>query len=281
MKKIILGCFTVSLCLCVINLPVFAAVTLEQKWQAVDLKTPESVLVYRDGKKAFLLVSQVDGEPTAKDGQGGIAKIALNGEVDALDWVTGLNAPKGMAYVDDKLYVADIDTLVEINLKSAEVINRYPVPGATFLNDVTVDSKGVVYVTDTQTQKIHQLQNGQVTEVLSKVVSANGIKAIGSNLIVGAGKQLILVDKQKNQLPIASGFAQDIDGVEPVGKGNFIVSCWPGLIYYVYLDGKIELLLDSQAEKINTADIGFDSTTNLLFVPNFFKNTVTAYTLNQ
>jgi hypothetical protein len=62
-------------------------------------------------------------------------------------------------------------------------------------------------------------------------------------------------------------------------RGEFIVSCWAGLVYYVYSDGKIELLIDSRSEKINTADIGFDPNTKRVFVPNFFKNSVTAYQL--
>lgn len=282
MKSIKIGVFSVIvLSLGVLSSIAFAKPTLEQQWSTEGLKTPESVLVYRDGRKVTLFVSQIDGDPSAADGQGGIAKLSIDGGLDEPEWVVGLHAPKGMAYFEEKLYVADINTLVEINLKSGEIINRYPVPSAIFLNDVTVDNKGIVFVSDTQTQKIYRLQNGVVDEFIPKVSAANGLKSIGSNLVVGAGKQLLLIDKQKNQLPIATGFAQDIDGVEPIGKGNFIVSCWPGLIYFVYVDGKIELLLDSQAEKMNTADIGFDAATNQIFVPNFFKNSVTAYKLTE
>lgn len=259
------------------SLDSIAAPSLVQVWHAEGLKTPESVLLYREGKKTFLLVSQIDGDPSTVDWQGGIAKLSLNGEVDNLDWIVGLNAPKGMAYQGDTLYVADIDTVVVISIKSGTVVKRIPVPGAKFLNDVTVDTKGAIYVTDTQTQKVHKLHNGVVEEYVSKLAAPNGIKSIGSNLVVGSGKQLLLLDGQKNQLPVAVGFAQDIDGIEPIGKGNFIVSCWAGLLYFVQVDGKIELLVDSQLEKINTADIGYDSETKLLFVPNFFKDSVTAY----
>lgn len=254
---------------------------LEKLWLTEGLNVPESVLVHRVGKTNFLLVSQIDGDPSEKDGKGGIAKMDLDGDVDKLDWVTGLNAPKGMAYFDGKLYVADINEIVVINLKSAEIEKKIIVPGALFLNDVAIDSKGTVYVSDTKTAKIHRYQNDLLDEYLTKVDSANGLKAIGSNVIVGAGTQLYLVDKSKNRLQIATGFAQGIDGVESVAKGDFLVSCWPGLIYYVHLDGKLDLLLDSQKEGINTADIGFDSVTQTVFVPNFAKNSVTAYKLNM
>jgi DNA-binding beta-propeller fold protein YncE len=254
---------------------------LEKLWLTEGLNVPESVLVYRVGKANFLLISQIDGDPSEKDGKGGIAKMDLDGDMDEVNWVTGLNAPKGMAYFDGKLYVADINEIVVINIKSAEVEKKIIVPGAQFLNDVAVDSKGTVYVSDTKTAKIHRYQNNLLDEYLTKADSANGLQAIGSNLIVGAGKHLYLVDKNKNQLQIATGFAQAIDGVESIAKGDFLVSCWPGLIYYVHLDGKLDLLLDSQKEGINTADIGFDSVTQTVFVPNFTKNSVTAYKLNM
>lgn len=251
--------------------------TLEKLWLTEGLSVPESVLVYRNGKSNFLFVSQIDGDPSAMDGKGGIAKMTLGGEIDDLNWVTGLNAPKGMAVFDGKLYVADINQLVVINIKSAEIEKKIIIPGAQFLNDVAVDLKGTVYISDTKTNKVHRYQKDLLDDYVVKAESANGLKMIGSNLIVGAGTHLFLIDKSKNRLQIAAGFAQAIDGIESIGKGDFLVSCWPGLIYYVHLDGKLDLLIDSQKEGINTADIGFDSTTETLFVPNFAKNSVTAY----
>jgi len=251
--------------------------TLEKLWLTEGLSVPESVLVYRNGKSNFLFVSQIDGDPSAMDAKGGIAKMSLSGEIDDLNWVTGLNAPKGMAVFEGKLYVADINQLVIINIKSAEIEKKIIIPGAQFLNDVAVDAKGAVYISDTKTNKVHRYEKDLLDDYVVKAESANGLKVIGSNLIVGAGTHLFLIDKSKNRLQIAAGFAQGIDGIESIGKGDFLVSCWPGLIYYVHLDGKLDLLIDSQKEGINTADIGFDSVTQTLFVPNFAKNSVTAY----
>lgn len=250
---------------------------LEKLWLTEGLSVPESVLVYRNGKANFLFVSQIDGDPSAIDGKGGIAKMTLGGAIDDLNWVTGLNAPKGMGVFEGKLYVADINQLVIINIKSAEIEKKIIIPGAQFLNDVAIDSKGAVYISDTKTNKVYRYEKELLDDYVVKAESANGLKVIGPNLIVGAGTHLFLIDKSKNRLQIAAGFAQAIDGIESVGKGDFLVSCWPGLIYYVHLDGKIELLLDSQKEGINTADIGFDSVTQTVFVPNFSKNSVTAY----
>ncbi|WP_189415321.1 GTP-binding protein [Cellvibrio zantedeschiae] len=251
--------------------------TLEKLWLAEGLNIPESVLVYRNGKTNFLFVSQINGDASTVDGNGSIARLTLDGEVDEPNWVTGLNAPKGMGVFEGKLYVSDINEIVVIDIKSAQIEKRLVVPGAVFLNDIAIDAKGTLYVSDTRTNKVHRYEKGLLDDYLVKVESANGLKVIGPNLVVGAGTHLYLVDKSKNRLQIAAGFAQGIDGIESIGKGDFLVSCWAGLLYYVHLNGKMDLLIDSQKEGINTADIGFDSQTQTVFVPNFAKNSVTAY----
>lgn len=256
-----------------------ASKQLEPLWQADDLPTPESVLHVADKKAPFLFVSLIDGQGDQADGKGGIAKLTINGKVIDKDWISGLNAPKGMAIHDNHLYVADITELVIIDIKKQKVTQKIPVEDAVFLNDVTVNSSGVVYVSDTRTNKVHRYQQGKIDTYLENVTSANGLKALGSSLVVGAGPELLMVDADKNRQVIAKGFESGIDGIEMTKAGEFIVSCWVGLVYYVHSNGRLELLIDSREEKINTADIGYDQVTQQLFVPNFFKNTVTAYQL--
>lgn len=261
-------------------LPALAQHKLEQLWLSPDLPTPESVLYVADKKVSYLFVALIDGQGDAVDGKGGIAKLATDGSVIDKEWFTGLNAPKGMAMYKNRLYVADITELVVIDIKKQRLIKKIPIEGSVFLNDVTVNSSGVVFVSDTRTNKVHRIEQDEPVVYLENMTSANGLKVYGSNLIVGAGKELLLVGADKKPLVLAKGFAQGIDGIEMLAKrGEFIVSCWPGLVYYVHSDGKIELLIDSQEQKINTADIGYDPNTNQVFVPNFFKNSVTAYQL--
>jgi hypothetical protein len=253
--------------------------SLEQIWQTPDLPTPESVLYVVDKKDTYLFVSLIDGEGNVVDGKGGIAKLSTEGEVIDAEWITGLNAPKGMAIYNHLLYVADLTEVVVVDIKKQSIVKKIPVADSVFLNDVTINSSGIVFVSDTRTNKVHRIENDASSVYLENTASANGLKVFGSNLIVGAGKELLLVGADKKPLVLAKGFAQGIDGIEMTARGEFIVSCWPGLVYYVYSDGRIEQLIDSQAEKINTADIGFDPNTRQVFIPNFFKNTVTAYQL--
>src|SRR5262245_62784665 len=59
------------------------------------LKMPESVLY--DGGNKVLYVSNIEGtDPWGKDGQGSIGKVGVDGKIIKVDWVTGLNAPKGL-----------------------------------------------------------------------------------------------------------------------------------------------------------------------------------------
>ena len=134
------------------------AAGLTQVWEATGLKQPESA-VY-DPAKDTIYVSNVNGEPVGKDGNGFVSKLSPDGKVTELEWAKGLDAPKGMALVGDTLYVADIDTLVAIDTASGEVKQRYPAPGAKLLNDVTADSQGRVYVTDLLTNSIWRLEGG-------------------------------------------------------------------------------------------------------------------------
>src|SRR5690606_24784704 len=163
------------------------SVTLAKQWSTKDLRTPESVLVHKTGTDKYLLVSEIEGDGAALDGKGGIAKLSMSGEILDQDWVRGLNAPKGMAVHKQKLYVADVNELVVIDVASQKIEAKIHVPDSVFLNDVAVDEKGVVYVSDTRTNKIHRFVNNKPEVFLENIASANGLYTSGKNLIIGAG----------------------------------------------------------------------------------------------
>ena len=72
---------------------------------------------------------------------------------------------------------------------------------------------------------------------------------------------------------------EGIDGIEPVGNGDFILTAWVGYIFYVTAAGSVETLLDTHLEKKNTADIGYDTAKRIVYVPTFNAKTVVAYML--
>jgi len=70
------------------------------------------------------------------------------------------------------------------------------------------------------------------------------------------------------------------DGIVRYGD-DLLVSNWNGQVYHVTMDGVVTLLLDSQEAKLNAADIEVIADKNLLLVPTFFGNGVTAYELKE
>jgi len=261
-----------------LSLNVSAQHKLEKIWETDSIiNMPESVLP--DTKAGVVYVAIMGNSADAKDGIGSIGKLGLDGKVINLDWVSGLNSPKGMAIFKNKLYVADITDLVVIDIPKGKVERSIPVSGAAFLNDVTVSDKGIVYVSDSRTKKIHRIVDNKEEVYMENIDGVNGLKAVGDLLyIAGGGKKLLKADADKNLVNVAS-MPQGGDGIEPIGNGDFVFSAWGGYIYYVYADGRNELLLDTHLEKINTADIGYDPVKRIVYVPTFFKKSVMAYQL--
>jgi hypothetical protein len=72
------------------------AQSLTKLWTTGDgIKTPESVLFDAVSNKIF--VSNINGQPSDKDGNGFTSMLDADGKIIKLDWITGLNAPKGQA----------------------------------------------------------------------------------------------------------------------------------------------------------------------------------------
>lgn len=252
--------------------------SLTQLWATeATLPVPESVLYSASGK--VLYVAQIDGKAGEKDGKGGVAKVGLDGKIIAHDWVTGLNAPKGMGVHGSKLYVADLTEVVEIDIKSGKILKKHEIEGAKFLNDVSIDSKGTIYVSDTETKKVHTIKDGKVSTFLEDLTRPNGVLAVGTDVLVADAGTLKKVSPNKQVTSIAEGMDKSTDGIEQVKPGEYLVSCWAGVVYYVKSDGTTEKLLDTTADKSNAADIGYDPVKKIVYVPTFMKNSVVAYQL--
>ncbi|MBE9460636.1 ATP/GTP-binding protein [Dyadobacter subterraneus] len=259
-------------------LSVQAQNTLTEIWATEGtIPVPESVF-YSEGDK-ILYVAQIDGKSGEKDGKGAIGKVGLDGKVIDLNWVSGLNAPKGMGKLGSKFYVADVTDIVEIDFKSGKILQKYPVEGSKFLNDLTTDSKGNIYVSDSDTHKVHLLKDGKVSTYYETLTRPNGLLSIGTDLLILDSGSLIKLDANKKPTTLAEGLDKSTDGIMEVKPGEYIVSCWAGAIYYVKSDGSKELMLDTKAAGSNTADIGYDAKKKIVYVPTFLKNSVVAYQL--
>lgn len=252
--------------------------SLQKKWETDStLKVPESVLF--DAGNQVLYVSNIDGKPDEKDGKGSIGKVDLDGKIIATDWVSGLNAPKGMALINNMLWVADVDELACINIKSGRIVQHVKIAGAQFLNDVAADSKGTIYVSDSKTKKVHMVVKGRSTVLLDNLKGPNGVLVYNNEVYVLDDGVLYKVGKGKLLIKLAGGLDGHTDGLENVQGNDFLVSGWMGVIYYVKGDGSVEKMLDTREQKVNSADIGYDAKNRIVYVPTFLKNSIVAYDL--
>jgi hypothetical protein len=251
--------------------------TLEKLWQTDSIvAVPESVLA--DPANNVLYISLIDGAPWEADGKGGVGKLSPDGKNYNGSWITGLNAPKGLGKYGNRLYVADISVVVVIDIAKGAIEKKIPVPGAEGLNDITVDSKGIVYVSDSRKGNIHRIENDVPSLYFDNKPGVNGLKAIGTDLYIFNSKTFEKADAQKNITKITE-LESGGDGIEPVGNGDFILTIWGGYIFYAYADGKKDLMLDTHLEKKNTADIGYDPAKRIVYVPTFNAKTIVAYRL--
>jgi len=256
-------------------------IKLVKAWETdTTLRTPESVLY--DGKNT-LYVANIDGKPDGLDGSGFISKVSLDGKIENLRWTSGLNAPKGMGIYKKRLYVTDVYRLVAINIENGQAEKTWDaVDKGAFLNDVTVDKEGTVYVSDNRSDKLYRLKDDKWEVLINGggLNSPNGLLATRKGeLMIGSTKigALCRLDlNTETATPIADGMG-NTDGIVSDGKGNYFVSDWNGRIFHIGADGTKEQLLDTRADKVNSADIEYVVKKKLLVVPTFFKNSLVAY----
>jgi sugar lactone lactonase YvrE len=228
-----------------------------QAWRAQGFDRPESVVF--DDARNVLYLSNVGQEGIEKNGQGYISKLAPDGKVTEAQWVTGLNAPKGMALHEDRLYVSDIDRLVVIDIDSGEIAGTYDAPEAKFLNDVTIDGAGRVFVSDMRGNAIYLFDGNEFSVWLEEegLMQPNGLLAEEDRLVVAAWGQgegegatlghLLTVDYDAKSIEsLGDGTpVGNLDGIESDGDGNYLVTDWlAGALYRIEPSGAAEQLLD-------------------------------------
>lgn len=252
---------------------------LTKLWETDTIfRTPESVLF--DGKGKRLFVSNIDGAAAEKDGKGFISIVGLDGKPISLEWIKGLNAPKGMGIYKNKLYVADLTELVVIDIKQGTIIEKIPVEGAVFLNDIVIDNKGIVFISDTRSFNIYQYDQERVSVTMRNLKRPNGLLMNEKDLLILDNGSLLALNLNGQLLQLMEGMDPSTDGIERVKADEYIVSAWEGVIYYVVANKTKEILLDTRKEKKNTADIGYDAKNRVLYVPTFYGNKLVAYKLD-
>lgn len=253
---------------------------LVKLWETkAGLKTPESVLF--DPGANVIYVSNINEGPWLKDGNGFLSKLSPQGEIVALEWVKGLSAPKGMGVHGGRLYVTDVDELVEVDIAQALILKRYGHPQAQHLNDVAVGPDGAVYVSDSAGRAVYTLKQGKLEALIEsdEVAKTNGLWVKDGELLCGRADRMVAVDLESKAVRPFVPDTGSIDGIAPVGDGSYVISDWGGKVQQVAPGKPGRVLLDTTPDKVNAADIDFVVKDRTLLVPTFFANKVMAYRL--
>ncbi|MEM6651161.1 MAG: hypothetical protein AAGA72_18095 [Pseudomonadota bacterium] len=249
-------------------------IQLEKVWVAEGFTEPEGVAV--DGEILYIS-NMVGADASQKDGAGWISKLSLNGELITEKWVDGLHAPKGMAVHQGKLYVSDVDAFHIIDIATAQIQHTYPVDGAQFLNDITV-WQDEVYMSDSRTARIFRIDANGYSEWLTdpQLTGVNGLTADGNRLLIAAMESGALLETTDGVAlkTLATGMKNG-DGIAVLDNGGYLVSSWPGQIWYASTQGEVTKLFDTEAAPMSQNDL--TRVGDLIIVPSKVPNIVTAW----
>ncbi len=261
-------------------------------------RTPESVTY--DEKRDVLYVSNfnIRGGFLQGDNQSFdefISRVNTNGEIEQLEWVTGLNAPTGMSVFEDTLYVVERNTLVEINIEAAQIANRYRIPGARFVNDVEFDGNGIGYISDNDQNAsvtIYRFADGVIGPWINRnqIYRTNGL-CLDQDMLIGCDfnsmylKGVRLSDGQIENMAYLGATGIIYDGLRVVDENSYITSDWTSNVCLVYKPGAVRRILDLSTmnpiagSMVNCADIEYIPQKKLLIIPTFNDHRLLAYEL--
>jgi len=269
-----------------LSLCLYSQFTIEPQWASGKIfKIPESVLY--DEENDCLYVSNINGNPGEKDGNGFISKLKTDGTIIELHLIDGLDAPKGSAVWNGKLYVSDIDKLVKIDISQRKMIQRIPIKGAVFLNDVAADNFGNIYISDSSGKHgaVYKYDGEEASLWLGsdKVKSPNGLFCTDDTLFIGNGGtgQILSASLRDKSIKISAEVGSNIDGLIGLSADEFLVSDWTGTTSIVNSQNEKTVLLETTDKNINAADLSFVPSEQLVIIPTFNDDRVIAYKLNK
>lgn len=250
--------------------------------------TPESVLW--DAEQRVWFVSNINGVPSAKDGDGFVSRLTADGVVDSLHFIHGgLNGPKGMALHGDTLWVADIDALRGFDRRSGAPLATIDFgAGARFLNDVVIGPDGTIYVTDTGIHigpdgithpgpdRIFAVKGGAISVAAEGdwLGRPNGItwdQAHARYIVVPFGGGALLGWTPGGQAADTIGVGPGAqDGVQILGGEVYVTSWADSTVFMLGPAGNRKAITGVNSP----ADIGMDEARGLIAIPLFMENRV-------
>jgi DNA-binding beta-propeller fold protein YncE len=260
----------------------WAADGVAKAWETPRaLSVPESAAY--DPVRDCVYVSNYDPtQPSAAEGRQAIARVGMDGQIQDPRSVTGLKNPTGLVVVGRRLFAVERRSIAEIDIETAGIAARYPIPDAKLPNDIAAAPDGALYVTDSLRATIFKWSAGVVEAWLQdeRIARPNGIVVDGSRLVVGSNgdgalKSIDLATREIQSLVhLGPGI---IDGVAARGGGRYLVSHNEGRLFEVTADGRATKILDTSVVGWPMADFALAG--GMVIFPTFTDNRVVAFRL--
>lgn len=231
-------------------------------------------------------------DPNAKDGDGFISKLNKFGEIMEMNAFPDikLNSPKGMTILNDVLYVADVDSIIGIDVRTKKVVWGRMFFGTKYLNDILARDENTLYVSATDVNQIYEIDllsdSVRVIGGSSTPRAPNGLGAdlVSSFLfIVSFGEdkesgEIGRLNLRTNEYETVFNEMGKFDGVF-YSNGRYYISDW-GLngkgrlfVYDIRRDGLREIKPDSGYFQ-GPADFLYDFATRRIWLPCMLENAV-------
>ena len=239
-------------------------------------------------------VSNMNGEPDAKDDNGFISRLRPDGTIDSLRFIAGgrggvtLDAPRGLVITGDTLWAVDLDAVRGFDKRTGAPLVTVDFRGQKpdFLNDIAAAPDGSLYITDpgpdsgpaaTGGNRIFKIGKGHRVSVAlhsDSLGRPNGITwdARGRRFIIvqWAGRR-ILGWRPGDAQPRTIGFgATRSDGVEVLADGRLLITSWAEHALLIHYGAEEYTVRGFSAP----ADFGVDTRRRRLAIPIADKNTV-------
>jgi len=258
--------FWILLSLSILSNTIYADVVYD------GFRMPESVVQDKDGN---IYVSEIGERDVDKDGK--ITMIDKSGK--RITIVDNLYDPKGLVFFNKKLYVTDRDVVLEVDVESKSSVvfagtMQFP-KTPVFLNDIDVDDKGNLFVSDSgdfkSTGQIFIIKTSGEIETLFEdernlIKAPNGLLVERNTLyILDWSGDFFEADLNKKKY---KKIAQGIKGGDGIAKNKdvFYLSSWTEGKVFKLQDGQITVI-DKDFEA--AADIYYSS--GYLLVPDMKK----------
>lgn len=262
--------------------------TVEKKIEG--FQHPESVAY--DGR--FFYVSNLGKvlDPSAKDGDGFIAKLTKAGEVVSMNAFPDfkLNSPKGLTVLNDVLFLTDVDSIMGIDVKTRKLVWGRTIDNTKYLNDILARDETTLYVTATDVNQIFEIDllsdSIRTLKMNQPLIAPNGLSAdlvssflyvvsMGNDKVSGELGRLHLRNMEYERVIDEFGA---FDGLF-YASGRYFVSDWGKngngrlFVYDVRNDNLRELKPETGSFK-GPADFYVDPATRKIWLPCMLENAV-------